>query len=177
MSLTILGQSGGPTSLSANDDTFGIMTQVPTGAVKHSEGGLKNASGNTNFGTPFNLTCYTSQTADAETAVNFCSSNAPYKFQVLSAEVTCLDDGKGASAGGQNGCSVGLNQGGRSGMGSVDAGGMEQGETREVKMGLSGNDVVAESGSLRVQVNSRLGLHDKAFTYKLLVTLKCVRVV
>lgn len=177
MSLVILGQSGGPTQLSANDDTFGIMTQVPTGAVKHSEAGLKAATGNTNFGTPFDLTCYVAHATDTKTSINLCSSDAPYKFQVLSAEVTCLDDGKGASEGGQSGCSVGINQGGSSGMGSVDAGGMIQGETRKVKMGSTGNDVVAADGSLRVQVNSRLGLHDKSFTYKLLITLKCVRVI
>ena len=174
--LTILGQSGGPTELSAKD-TFGVMTQVPTKGIRHSDDGLKNATGNTNYGVPFDLTCYVAHATSTETAVNFCSSDAPYKLQVLSGEVTCLDDGKGASKGGQNGCSVGVNQGGSAGMGSVDAGGMKQGEDRKVVMGMSGNDVVAADGSLRVQVNSRLGLHDKAFTYKLLVTLKCVRVI
>jgi hypothetical protein len=49
-------------------------------------------------------------------------------------------------------------------------------EVRTVKMGWSGNEVIDEDGSLRVSVISRLGLHDKAFTFKLLVTLNCVRV-
>lgn len=176
MGMTILGQTASETELTAKD-TFGVLTQVPTKGMRHSSDGLKNATGNTNYGTSFNLTCYTEHTADTETAVNFCSSDAPYKFQVLSGEVTCLDDGKGASEGGQNGCSVGASQGGSSGIGSVDAGGMKNGETRRIVMGMSGNDVVAVDGSLRVQVNSRLGLHDKAFTYKLLVTLRCVRVI
>ncbi len=176
MSLTILGQTASGTELSAADE-FGVMTQVPAKGVRHSSDGLKNATGNTNYGTPFDLTCYVAHAADTETTVNILSSDAPYKFQVLSGEVTCLDDGKGASEGGQNGCSVGVSQGGSASIGSVDAGGMKNGETRKVVMGMSGNDVVAENGSLRVQVNSRLGLHDKVFTYKLLVTLRCVRVI
>jgi hypothetical protein len=174
--LTILGQSGGPTELAAND-TLGVMTQVPEKGIRHSPNGLKGATGNRNYGTPFDLNCYVAHATSTETAVDFCSSDAPYNFLIMGGEVTCLDDGKGASEGGQNGCSVGVNKGGASSIGSVDCGGMKVGEVRKIDMGMSGNDVVSTDDSLRVQANSRLGLHDKAFTYKLLITLRCVRVI
>lgn len=177
MSLVILGQSGGPTSLSANDDILGLMTQVPEGAVKHDEAGLTNADGSTAFGAPFQLVVYCLQATSGTSTVNIATSDMPYAVWVMSAEVRCLDDGKGANVGGQNGCMVGISQGGSSGIGSVDCGGIKTGEVRSLKMGLIGNGVVPEDGSLRVVFKSRLGLHDKAFTHKLVCVLTCMRVI
>lgn len=177
MSVKIVGQSGAPTELNASDDVFGLLTQVPEGGVFHSQDGLTGGDGNTAYGNPFQLVAYAEQAASGTTTVNLCASDAPYAFLVTGAEVHCLDDGKGASEGGQNGCVVGISQGGASGIGSVDCGGIKTGEKRKVETGLPGNGVVPADGSLRVMFKSRLGLHDKAFTYKLLCTLSCIRVV
>ena len=176
--LTILGQSGGPTQLSANDDVFGVMTQVPTGAVKHSADGLVAASGNTAFGSPFDVQCFTSQAASADTDVDLCSSDCPYKMRILSVTVECADDGKGAATGPTARVAVGVSQGGSSSCGSVDVTDLKTGERRELPVGrFSANDVIPADGSLRVSVHSSLATQDKAYTYKLIVTLRCQRVV
>lgn len=173
MSLNEEGRTGVKVNLTA-DGVFGVVTQDPESMLS-SPGGLTNADGNTGYGVPFQLSARCSHTTSTTTIVNLASSDLPFKMRVLSAEVQCLDDGKGASSGGQNGCVVGVSQGGSASIGSVDCGGMRTGERRAVELGFSGNELIASNGSLRVVFKSRLGLHDKAFTYELVCTLNCVR--
>lgn len=109
MSLVVLGQSGGPTSLSANDDVFGLMTQVPEGAVKHDEAGLLDADGSTAFGATFKILARFGATPSVSlqtTNVDFCTDDAPYKFRVLGVKTRCIDNHGARDLPGMNYCKV-----------------------------------------------------------------------
>lgn len=176
MSLVILGQSAGPTRLSANDDVLGLMTQDPEGAVMHSPDGLSNANENTAFGTSFTLACYFTTSnpsgGDDTLSIQLANANMPYKVRVLKAKVTMMDEANGRLRGGANSCSVSL-----PGIGSVDVSDMRQLEERDVPLAHTGNEVIAEDGSLQVDANVRLGETGATDTLTLLVELTCMRVI
>ena len=193
MSLVILGQSGGPTQLSANDDVIGVMTQVPEGAVKHSEGGLTNADGSTAFGTPFNLLAYASHSttyAAQSTTVTFTTSGMPYKLRILGAKVRCIanrsedfqkgygfirveiEDGDGAldDDGDDDSTWTGV-------LCLENVGDMEAGDVREVAVVEPTLSVVDADEGLRVKVTSKADSFGTNPTASFAVELQCLRVI
>ncbi len=179
MSLVILGQSAGPTQLSANDDQFGLMTQVPDGAVQHSPDGLTGGNANTAFGAPFMLACYftTSNPTSGSTTLSkaLCSSNAPYKFRVLRARVTMLDEANGRLREGMNSLRVKVTSGSAS-VCAGDISDMRQLEEKLLELSRSGGEEVAADGSLTVSCDVRLGETGATDTLSLLIELTCIRV-
>lgn len=179
MSLVILGQSAGPTSLSANDDQFGLMTQDPTGAVKHNEAGLTNENASTAFGAPFTLACYftTSNPTAGRTTLSkaLCSSDCPYKLRVLRAKATLLDDADALLNEGLNSLTVKVVQAADS-VCSADLSDMAQSEERDIPLGRTGGEVIAADGSLTVSCDVVLGETGATNTLTLLVELTCMRV-
>ena len=179
MSLKITGQSGGPTELSASDDQFGVMTQVPENAVFHSPAGLKGADGNTAFGGTFTLAAYFEQTTDATTTVTLCNADAPYKFRILSCTARCIDDANGAvrSPAGMASLAVNTNTSGQEAAFAADLKGMRPGEMRDVPGNTTDADEVSTNGSLTVAMKTRVPATGVTNTLKTLVELTCMRVV
>jgi len=180
MSLVILGQSAGPTKLSANDDVFGLMTQVPEGAVRHSPDGLANADSNTAYGVPFTLVSYFSGSSPtggfSNPTVALCSADAPYKFRVLKARVTMIDDANGRLRDGMNSLNVYVTQAGNS-VASGDMTDLRQLEDRDLEMSRTGGEVVNLSGTLTVGAKIRLGETGSTDTLTFQVELTCLRVI
>ena len=93
MSLEIIGQPGGKTKLTADDEVFGLLAQDPVESVYHSPGGLTNATGNSAFGVPFALMSYFTHSttyATQSTTCTFANDNMPYKVRVLGIRVRCV---------------------------------------------------------------------------------------
>lgn len=174
--LTILGQSGGPTELSAAD-TLGVMTQVPEKGIRHSSSGLTNADGNTAYGAMFTLVGYFVQTASGTTTAIFFNANAPYKFRVLNGEVECLEDARGRTELGSGRSSVNVMAGSTNTIASLNVTGLKQGEKMSLKVNTLGNEIVAEDGSLSMAVVSVLPEVATSSNWKLLVKLHCLRVI
>lgn len=176
MGLKVIGQEGGPTELSANDDKFGLLTQVPENAVFHSPDGLSNADGNTAFGTPFKLVDYFEQTTDGTTTVTHCSSDAPYKFRVLLCKVTMVDDANGVARSANGRLSLSVKSGDNVAF-AAQLKDMVQGEERNLRGNTTPGNVVASGGSLSVTLQSRIPLTNDTNTMKMLVELTCIRVI
>lgn len=176
MSLKIIGQEGGPTELSANDDSFGLLTQVPENAVYHSPDGLSNADGNTAFGTPYKLVDYFEQTTDGTTTVTHCNSDAPYKFRILACHVTMMDDANGVARSANGRLSLSVKSGDNVAF-AAQLKDMAMGEERNLPGNTTTGNVVAEGGSLSVSLQSRLPLTNETNTMKMLVELTCIRVI
>lgn len=180
MSLVILGQSGGPTKLSANDDQFGLMTQDPTGAVKHSDDGLTAANAGTAYGQPFTLVVHltTSNPEGGDTTLSkaLTSSDAPYKFRVLRVKVTMLDEANGRLREAANSCHIAVLAGNDS-VAAGDVSDLKQLDERSLSLSRTGGEVIAASGSLSVTARVRLGETGTTDTLSLLVELSCIRVV
>ena len=184
MALTILGQSGGPTELSANDDIFGLMTQVPTGALKHSPAGAEDADGNTAFGAPITLLAYMSHTttyAEQTTTVTYTSDGMPYKLRVLSAKVRCIanrpEDFKLGY--GYVKCQVQDSDGAgvwSQVLGAEDLGDMEPGDIREITCLEPSNVIISTDEGLRVKFDSSADSFGTNPTATFLVELQCMRV-
>lgn len=185
MSLVVLGQSGGPTQLSANDDVIGLMTQVPEGAVKHDEGGLIHADGGTAFGAPFNLLAYATHSttyAAQSTTVTFTSDGMPYKIRVLGVKVRCLANrpedfrlGYGyiravvEDSDGDDVWTTILNVEG--------LGDMEAGDIRELAVVEHSTAVIDEDEGLRVTVTTQADSFGTNPTASFVVELQCLRVI
>jgi hypothetical protein len=156
------------------------MTQVPEGAVQHSPDGLENANANTAFGAPFTLACYftTSNPSAGSTTLSkaLCSSDAPYKFRVLRARVTMLDEANGMLREGMNSLRVHVKTASDS-VCAGDVSDMLQLEERLLEMSRTGGEEVAASGSLTVACDVRLGESGATDTLSLLVELTCIRVI
>ena len=184
MSLVILGQSGGPTRLSANDDQFGLMTQDPTGAVKHSDGGLTDADGNTAFGSPFTLLAYfehATTAAEQITTVSFCAANAPYKFRVLGIKARCIDSFSRHFKDGHGRAQVTLEDGDGSAVFTgllpwTEVGDMNPGDAREVSLVNQDSAVIDADEGLRCRFSSAANAAGKLPTVKFLVEVQCLRV-
>lgn len=184
MSLAILGQTGGPTQLSANDNLFGLMTQVPSGAVKHSEDGLTNADGNTGYGIPFTLLAYfehATTAAKQTTTVTFCDANAPYKFRVLGIKVRCVDSLSNQFRNGYGHVQVALEDGDGSSVFTpllpwVQIGDMNSGDTKEASVIRQDTAVVAADEGLRCRLSSAANSGGTLPTVKFLVEVQCLRV-
>ncbi len=182
--LTILGQSGGPTQLSANDDVFGIMTQVPSGAVMHSPGGLENADGNSAFGAPFTIMAYMTHSttyARQTTTVTFTSDGIPYKLRVLSAKLRCIANRSEDFRDGYGyiGCRVQDSDG--SGVwsqivGVNQMGDMEAGDVREISVLEPSNVILSADEGLRVVFDSSADSFGTNPTATFMVELQCMRV-
>lgn len=185
MSLVVLGQSGGPTQLSANDDVIGLMTQVPEGAVKHDEAGLTNADGGTAFGVPLNLLAYASHSttyAAQTTTVTFTSDGMPYKLRVLGVKVRCLAnrpedfvEGRGyirAAVEDSDGSDVWTSILNIEGLGD-----MEAGDVREMAVIEHSNAVVSTDEGLRVTLTSSADSFGTNPTASFIVELQCLRVI
>ncbi len=183
--LTILGQSGGNTRLSADDDVLGLMTQVPTGAVKHSPAGLVNADGNTAIGAPFNLLVYATHTttyAAQTTTKTFTSDGMPYKVRVLGVKVRCFTnrsedfrDGYGyirASVEDSDGSGVWTAVLNMEGLGD-----MEAGDVREFTVVDNTAAVIDSNEGLRVKVTSQADSFGTNPTASFVVELQCLRVI
>ena len=185
MSLVILGQSGGPTNLSANDDVFGLMTQVPEGAVKHDEGGLTRADGGTAFGAPFNLLAYATHSttyAAQTTTTTFTSDAMPYKMRVLGAKVRCLANRSEDFRKGYGYLRAVIENGDGSGvwtsiLNMENLGDMEAGDIREIPFVDNGNAVIAENEGLRVKMTSSADSYGTNPTASFVVELQCIRVI
>jgi len=183
--LTILGQSGGPTQLSANDDVFGLMTQVPTGSVLHSPAGVENADGNTAFGAPFSLLAYMTHSttyARQTTTVTFSSDGIPYKLRVLSAKVRCIACKPAEHRVGYGYVDMKVQDSDGAGVWShvlADdlLGDMEPGDIKEVPNLEPTNVVISADEGLRVQFNSSADSFGTNPTATFLVELQCIRVV
>ncbi len=184
MSLVILGQSGGPTELSADDDVFGLMTQVPSGAIKHSPGGLENADGNTAIGAPFALLAYvTHDTTHAKqtTTVTITSDSIPYKMRVLSAKVRCITNRSEDFRQGYGYVRLQVQDSDGSGVWSnlltvEDAGSMETGDIKEVSCLEPANVILSADEGLRVQADSSADSFGTNPTVSFIVELQCIRV-
>ncbi len=184
MGLVILGQSGGPTQLSANDDVIGLMTQVPEGAVKHSDGGLTNADGGSAFGSPINLLAYvTHDTTHAAqtTTVTYTSDGMPYKLRVLGVKIRCLANRSEDFRGGYGYIRAAVEDGDGSGVWSSildieDLGSMEAGDVREQTVIEHSNAVIDTDEGLRVKVTSSADSYGTNPTASFIVELQCLRV-
>lgn len=183
--LTILGQSGGPTELSANDDVFGLMTQVPTGAMKHDEAGLTNADGSTAFGHEFTLVAYATKTtsaAEQTTTVTLSSDAIPYKIRVLSARVRCISNRPAEFGDGYGYVRVFVEDGDGSGTWTTitladNVGDMAEGELRDLPDVVPGNAVIAANEGLRVRVTMKADSYGINPTATFMVELRCMRVI
>lgn len=178
MSLVILGQSGGPTQLSADDNAFGLMTQLPDGAVRHTVGGLTSVDGGTAFGVPFKLVAYLSKTATGTTSVNLCSANCPYKLRVLKVKVRVVDDAKGRARTPFGSVSVVVRQGTTGApIAAVNFTELRSNEEKEVPAAPAADSaIVAADGSLQVYFNAVLPVQKASTTYTAVCELECVRV-
>ena len=181
MSLIIHGQSGGQTVLSADDDKFGVMTQVPENAVSHSQGGLTASNGSTGFGTPFTLATYhttTNPTAgDTTLTTTLASADAPYKMRILGAKVTMLNEANGMLRKAANSCSVQV-LGLTDSIAALDVSDMKQSEQKAMVLSRTGGEVItASSGSLSVVSKVRLGETGTTDTLSMLIELTCLRVI
>ena len=185
MSLVILGQSGGPTELSANDDVFGLMTQVPTGAVKHDEAGLTNADGSTAFGHEFTLIAYATKTtsvAEQTTTVTLSSDAIPYKIRVLGARVRCIANRPGQFRNGYGHVRVQVEDGDGSGTWTSiviaeNVGDMAEGDIRDLPDVNHSNAVIAADEGLRVRVTMKADSYGINPTATFMVELRCMRVI
>ncbi len=184
MSLTILGQTGGPTQLSANDSVIGLMTQVPSGSVNHSPDGLTGGDGNSAFGTPIHLLAYATHTttpAVQTTTVTFTSDGMPYKLRVLGVKVRCLagsprdfQPGYGyvrATVEDSDGSGVWTSVLNVEGLGD-----MNPGDVREQAVIEHSNAVIAANEGLRVKISTKSDSNQTNPTASFIVELQCIRV-
>jgi hypothetical protein len=184
MSLVILGQSGGPTQLSANDDVFGLMTQVPSGAVKHSPGGLTDADGNSAYGASFTLLAYfehATTAAEQITTVSLCTANSPYRFRVLGIKVRCIDSPSKEFKNGYGRVQVTLEDGDGSSVFTsllpwTEVGDMDSGDTKEVSVVHQATSVIDVDEGLRCRLSSAANAAGTLPTVKFLVEVQCLRV-
>ncbi len=184
MSLVILGQSGGPTQLSANDDTFGLMTQKPEGAVKHNEAGLTSEDGGTAFGATFNLLAYfthSTTAAEQSTTVTISSDDAPYKVRVLNVKVRCVANRSEDFRNGYGHIRVEVEDGDGSGVWTSihtieNVGDMEAGDVRDQSVVDNGNAVIDADEGLRVKVTTKADSFGTNPTASFIVELQCLRV-
>lgn len=184
MSLVILGQSGGPTALSADDGVFGLMTQVPSGAIKHSPGGLENADGNTAIGAPITLLAYMTHSttyARQTTTVTYTSDGIPYKIRVLSAKIRCIAGRPEDFRTGYGYVGMRVQDSDGSGvwtqiLGDEQIGDMEAGDIREVSCLEPSNVILGENEGLRVVFDSSADSFGTNPTATFLVELQCMRV-
>lgn len=182
--LTILGQSGGPTELSANDDVFGLMTQVPAKAVLHSPGGLTNADGNNAFGAVLHLMAYASHSstyAEQTTTVTFTSDGMPYKLRVLGVKVRCLENKSGDFRPGYGYIRASVEDSDGSGVWTSvlqieGLGDMEAGDVREQTVVNHSTAVIAANEGLRVKVTTQADSFGTNPTVSFIVELQCIRV-
>lgn len=179
MSLAMIGRPGATTELSANDEVFGMMTQNPDKGVLHSPGGLTDANSNTAFAMPFTLATYFTTgnpTAGSTTLTRALSNaNAPYKFRVLKARVTMVDEANGLLREAANSCHVRVTQASDS-VAAGDISGMRQLEEKSLGLSRTGGEVVAANGSLTVSADVRMGETGSTDTLTFLVELTCIRV-
>lgn len=184
MSLVILGQSGGPTQLSANDDVFGLMTQVPSGAVKHSDGGLTNGDGASAFGVPFNLLVYATHSttyAEQTTTKTFATDDLPYKLRVLGVKVRCVAGSPENFREGYGFIRLQVEDGDGSGTWSKilnveQLGEMEAGDVREFAVVDFDNAVVDADEGLRIRITSKADSFGTNPTASFIAELQCLRV-
>ena len=185
MSLVILGQSGGPTQLSANDDVFGLMTQVPTGAVKHDEAGLTNADGSTAFGQEFSLIGYATKSttvAEQTTTITLASDDLPYKVRVLGVKVRCISNRPAEFQDGYGYVRVLVEDGDGDSTWSLIAsaenvGDMVEGEVRELEDLDHSTAVIDADEGLRVKVTVKADSSGINPTVAFMVELRCMRVI
>ena len=185
MSLKIVGQTAGPTELRADDDTWGLLTQVPDGAIHHSPGGLTNADGNDAFAAPFTLLAYATHSttyAAQSTTCTLADENMPYKVRVLSAKVRCLANRPADFQPGYGYVRVGVQDSDGAAawtdlLPGFDVGDMEAGETREVSVTNEDLAVIDENEGLRVVVTSAADSFGTNPTASFVVELQCVRVI
>lgn len=182
--LTVLGQTGGPTQLSANDNVFGLMTQVPEGAVKHSPAGLTDADGNSAFGVPINLLVYASHSTtyiEQSTTVTFTTDGMPYKIRVLGVKVRCIANKPENFKDGYGYIRVAVEDGdGMEAWTSIlhtdGLGDMEDGDVKEMAVVEHTNAVIDTDEGLRVTVTSSADSFGTNPTASFIVELQCIRV-
>lgn len=185
MSLEIKGQAGGPTKLHGHDDTFGLLTQVPSGAVHHSPGGLTNADGNMAFGAAITLMAYFTHSttyAEQSTTVTLADENMPYKVRVLGAKVRCLANRPADFQPGYGYVRVAVEDSDGDDawtqiLPAFDVGDMEAGEVREVPVTNEDLAVIDEDEGLRVIGTSRADSFGTNPTASFVVEVQCVRVI
>lgn len=185
MSLTILGQSGGPTQLTADDDVFGMMTQVPDEGLRHSPDGLTSADGNSAFGVPFHLLAYVSHSttyATQTTNGTFTSDGMPYKLRVLGVKIRCLASRPEDFRDGYGYVRVQVENGDGSGTWTgiltvEQVGDMEAGDVREIAVVDHTNAVVGVDEGLRIRVFSQADSFGTNPTVSYVVELQCLRIV
>jgi hypothetical protein len=171
MALVERGRTGVTVTL-APDAVTGVVTQDPE-SMLHSIAGLTNADGNTAFGQTFTLGTYFTATGTGTTTTSLFSSNAPFKFRVLSCKVTMLDEANGRLRdGGANHLTVSV-----PGVVGADVSDLRQLESRDLPLSRSGSEVVSEDGSLSVVADVRLGDTGVTDTLAVLVELTCLRVI
>ena len=184
MGLAILGRSGGPTELSANDNVFGLMTQVPAKAVKHSPAGLTDANGNSAFGTPINLLAYATHStthAAQTTTVTFTSDGMPYKLRVLGVKIRCFANRSEDFQEGYGYIRAAVEDGDGSGVWSSilhveGLGDMEAGDVREIAVIDHTNAVIDTDEGLRVKLTSSADSFGTNPTASFVIELQCIRV-
>ena len=176
MSLNEQGRTGVKVNLTA-DGVFGIVTQDAESMLS-SPGGLDNADGNSGFGHKFTLSSYLTKTASGTASTTLCSSDAPFKFRVLSVTLQVLDDARGRARRGNGDATVVLRKG------SAGAGvawgrfrHLKTMERMDVPLSTEGNEVVAADESLLVSWSATLPDLDKSTTFVALVEIECMRVV
>jgi hypothetical protein len=176
MALTVTGQSGGPTSLSAKDDGFGVMTQDPLTNKNHSPDGLTNASQNTAFNSPVTILTYfsVSNPSAASLADESASFTVPYKLRITRAKVKLLDNAGGRLGQGLNRCSVAI-----TGIASLDISDLKQGEERDIELpGGTTLSELAEDATLEVKLHGLLGEAEASTdVLEMIVELTFIRVI
>ena len=176
MAFTDRGRSGAKVTQTA-DFPWGIVTQSPVDGMLHSPGGLRDADGNTAFGTTFELVARIAQTASGTTTANFASSDAPFKFRVLSGEIECLQDARGRTERSDGRCNINVLAGSTNTVSSQNVSEMRKGDKRALDINTLGNEVVAADGSLSCACVSVLPEIGTTTTWELLVKLQCLRVI
>jgi len=180
MTLSVTGNSAGPTTLSAADDVLGLMTQKPEDSVWHSIAGLTAADGNTAFGVPFNVMAYFTMSNPSggviSDSVTIVDAEMPYKVRVLKGKVTMLDEANGMLREAMNSCQVAVLTDDDS-VASLDVSDMRQLEEKGMAMSRTGGEVIDTDGSLSVAVSGHLGETGVTDTLSFLVELTLVRVI
>jgi len=184
MSLDIKGQAGGRTELTADDDTFGLMTQVPNPSVHHSPGGLTDADGNSAFGVPFTLVASFSHSttyAEQSTTCTLADENMPYKVRVLGVRVRCLANRPFDFRQGYGYVRVQVQDSDGSAvwthiLSGLEVGDMEAGEVKEVSVTNEDLAVIDEDEGLRVVMASVADSYGTNPTASFVVEVQCVRV-
>jgi hypothetical protein len=180
----MVGQAGGKTKLTADENVFGIMTQDPQESMFHSPGGLTDATGNSAWGTPFTLMSYFTHSTTYAAQTSTCTlsdEDMPYKVRVLGIRVRCVANRPQEFRPGYGSVVVRVQKSDGAAAWSDllrdhEVGAMEAGDVKDVPVTNEDLAEIAADEGLRVAMVSKADSFGVNPTATFIVEVQCIRV-